>query len=312
MKGMFPKDIIDCIKDCILSLFWAKKDIVDFFKNNGCTTKELPKVNAVNDLSRNTIVDFVFNNLKMRADNGIGQFRSMLKSLIEWNYYNPYYFDEIKKLDRNKAIKNIEHLKQLQEIRDFKIKEERKRREEFEKNKSKTSNTIEELKHKFLMLFSGRDENGVIINLQKRGYLFEEFLKELCLAEGIQMSEQFKLIGEQIDGVIKYDGENYIVEAKWRDDLSASDSLYQFAYKVEGKLYGRGLFISVNGFSKDSVNALIMGKTVKTILVDGGDLINVVEGRCSLKSMLDIKVKEAQTSGRIYIDSMTMRDKSKI
>ncbi|GAB6168475.1 hypothetical protein JCM1393_09350 [Clostridium carnis] len=171
---------------------------------------------------------------------------------------------------------------------------------------------MEEIKHKFLMLFSARDENGIAINLQKRGYLFEEFLKELCLVEGIQMSEAFKITGEQIDGVIKYDGENYIVEAKWTDNLSASDSLYQFAYKVDGKMYGRGLFISVNGFSKDSVNALVMGKSVKTILVDGGDIINVVEGRCSLKSMLDIKIKEAQTSGKIYVDVITMKDKAKI
>lgn len=102
------------------------------------------------------------------------------------------------------------------------------------------------------------------------------------------------------------------MEAKWTDNLSASDSLYQFAYKVDGKMYGRGLFISVNGFSKDSVNALVMGKSVKTILVDGGDIINVVEGRCSLKSMLDIKIKEAQTSGKIYVDVITMKDKAKI
>ncbi len=310
--GVFPKDITDCMKESILSIFWAKKDIVDFLKNNSCTTRELAKPNEINELSRNAIIDLVFSNLKVRADNGIGQFRSMLKSLIEWDYYNPYYFDQIKKLDRITAKNNIAHLKQLQEIRDFKIKEKRKEKEKHEEIKSKTINTVGEIKHKFLLLFSRKDENGVSINLQKRGYLFEEFLKELCLAERIQMSDPFKVIGEQIDGVIKYDGENYIVEAKWTDNLSASDSLYQFAYKVEGKMYGRGLFISVNGFSKDSVNALIMGKTIKTILIDGGDIINVVESRCSLKSMLDIKIKEAQTSGRIYVDVMTMRDKSKI
>jgi hypothetical protein len=306
---MLPKDIVDCMKECILSIFWAKKDIFDFFKNNNCTSRELPKEIETNDLSRSGIVDYVFNNLKIRSDNGIGQFRSILKSLVEWDYYNPYYFDQIKKLDKSKAMNNIEHLKQIQEIRDFKIKEERKRKEEYDKNKFNTNKSLEDLKHKFLMLFSGRDEFGKSIDSQRRGYLFEEFLKELCLIEGVQMSNQFKKTGEQIDGVIKYDGENYIVEAKWRDALSASDSLYHFAYKAEGKMYGRGIFISVNGFSRDSVNALVTGKAIKTILIDGGDIVNVVEGRYSLKHMLDIKVKEAQTSGRIYVDSITMKDK---
>ncbi|GAB6168476.1 hypothetical protein JCM1393_09360 [Clostridium carnis] len=124
---MLPKDIIDCMKECILAIFWAKNDIIDFFKNNNCTTRELPKVNEVKELSRSGIIDLVFSNLKSRPDDGIGQFRSILKSLVEWDYYNPYYFDEIKKLDKGKAIKNIKHLKQLQEIRDFKIKEERKK-----------------------------------------------------------------------------------------------------------------------------------------------------------------------------------------
>lgn len=306
---MFSKDIIDCMKECLLSIFWAKKDIIDFLKNNNCTARELPKVDTVNELSRSGIVDLVFNNLNSKPDNGIGQFRSMLKSIIEWDYYNPYYFNEIKKLDKDKAIRNIEHLKQLQEIRDFKIKEERKRREEYEKNKFNMNKSMEELKHKFLMLFSGRDELGKTIDAQRRGYLFEEFLKELCMRESIQMSNQFKVNGEQIDGVIKYDGENYIVEAKWRDSLSASDSLYHFAYKAEGKMYGRGLFISVNGFSKESVSSLITGKAVRTILIDGGDIINVVEERYSLNHMLDVKIKEAQTSGRIYVDAITMKNK---
>lgn len=32
MGTTFPKDIMDCMKGCILSIFWPKKDIVDFMK----------------------------------------------------------------------------------------------------------------------------------------------------------------------------------------------------------------------------------------------------------------------------------------
>lgn len=253
MGTTFPKDIMDCMKGCILSIFWPKKDIVDFMKKVGCTSRELMPESEYKELHRAEIVDKIFTNLEKRSDSGIGQFRCMLKELTEWNYFDPYYFQKLNKLSESEAKRNISHLKQLQEIRDYKIKQERQRQEEQERKRKDISISINELKEIFLNLFSGKDQNGKEINAQRRGYLFEKFLKKLFLNEGIEVTEPFKIVGEQIDGSIKYDGEHYIIEAKWHDKWSASDSLYQFAAKVEGKMYGRGVFISVNGFSPDSV-----------------------------------------------------------
>lgn len=253
------------------------------------------------DLNRSEIVDRVFDSLEKRNDAGIGQFRCMLKELTEWNYFDPYYFQKLKKLNEDEAKRSIVHLKQLQEIRDYKIKQERQKREEQERKRNDIIISQNELKEIFLNLFSGKDSDGKAINAQKRGYLFEEFLKKLFLNEGIEVTEPFKILGEQIDGSIKYEGEHYIIEAKWNDNWSASDSLYQFAAKVEGKLYGRGLFISVNGFSPDSVQALMNGKALRTILIDGGDIVPIIEGMYTLKEMLDNKIKAAQTMGKIYV-----------
>ncbi|MDO4535744.1 MAG: restriction endonuclease [Clostridium perfringens] len=306
---VFQKDIIDSMKECILSIFWAKNDIIDFFNKSGCTLRDIPKENEVKELTRKGIIDKVFFNLQIRADEGIGQVRAMMKSLIEWDYFNPYYFNELKKLDIKVAKENINHLKKLQDSRDSKIKNERKRREDQEKKKRENKKSIEELKNYFFTLYSGKDKDGKSINIQRRGYLFESFLKEVCLSEDIKMNEGFKIQGEQIDGVIKYEGENYIVEAKWTDNFSTTEALYKFACKVEGKMYGRGIFISINGFLMDSVNALINRKALKTILIDGTDLVYVVEQRYSLKEMLDIKIREAQTKGRIYVDISTLKEK---
>lgn len=130
---------------------------------------------------------------------------------------------------------------------------------------------------------------------------------ELCRSEGIKVTEAFKVKGEQIDGALKYDGENYIIEAKWHDLYTSTEALYQFSYKVEGKLYGRGIFISMNGYSPDALKALLTGKTVRTILFDGNDIVQIVEGLWTLKDMLDTKVKAAQTMGLIYIDTNTIK-----
>ena len=309
MQNTFPKDIKDCMKGCILSIFWPKKDIIDFFKNVSCTSKELIVESEYKELPRARIVDMVFDNLEKRSDLGIGQFRAMLKQLTEWDYFDPYYFKKLNKLNEDEAKRNIIHLKQLQEIRDHKIKQERQRQDELERKRKDISVNIVELKDTFINLFSGKNKDGKEINSQRRGYLFEEFLRKLFTNAGIEVTEPFKIVGEQIDGSFKYDGEHYIFEAKWHDSWSASNSLYQFAAKVQGKMHGRGVFISINGFSPGSVHALTTGKAIQTILVDGGDLVPITEGMYTLKEMLDNKIKAAQTMGRIYVDAISLSEK---
>ena len=51
------------------------------------------------------------------------------------------------------------------------------------------------------------------------------------------------------------------------------------------------------------------GKALRTILVDGGDLVPITEGMYTLREMLDNKIKAAQTMGRIYVDSTNLADK---
>lgn len=80
----------------------------------------------------------------------------MLKELTEWNYFDPYYFQKLNKLSESEAKRNINHLKQLQEIRDYKIKQERQRQEEQERKRKDISISINELKEIFLNLFSGK------------------------------------------------------------------------------------------------------------------------------------------------------------
>ena len=299
------------MKECILSVFWPKADIIDFFRNNGCIKSDFKGIEEtnLNEINRAQIINIVFENLQKRGDGSLGQIRSMLKSLINWSTFNPYYFDKIAKLDRSQAERNITHLKQLQEIRDAKLKDLKKERETKEQSLKQKHITQQELKDCFLNLYLKKDGEENVINNQKRGYLFEQFLKNLFLLEDMGVSDSIKIKGEQIDGNIKYEGENYICEAKWQDHLTASNALYNFAYKVEGKLYGRGLFISVNGFSTDSVNALVNGKALKTILIDGGDLTLVVEGIITFKDLLDNKIKAAQTMGKIYVNAISMKDK---
>ncbi len=163
------------MRECILHIFWPRNDIVEFFADHGCTKKDLKTVRDFkeNGLSRAKIVDMMFSYLSSRPDEGLGQFRAMLQSLLRWDHFDPYYFDNLQKLKREDAEHSLEHLRQLEEIRDAKIHEARKKREQLEKESQRPQQTLKELNHLFHKLFTEKEAR------QQRGYDLEGILQEL-------------------------------------------------------------------------------------------------------------------------------------
>lgn len=299
----FPSDIKLAMRECVLKLLWPRDDIIAFFGNNSCTKADIRAIGDHKTMHRYAIVDAMFDHLGKKPDKGLGQFRAMLQSLITWKHFDSYYFDKLKKLNRAEAESAITHLKQLQEIRDHKIAEQRKERERKVTAAKAPGTTLPDLKAQFISLLQGKTVGA------KRGYALEEVLQALSTLFSLEITEPYRVNGEQIDGSVKYDGEHYIIEAKWQDKAAANEAVYQFAGKIEGKMYGRGLFVSIHGFSENVVSSLVTGKAIKTVFVDGGDLIVVLEGLLSFTDMLDRKIKAAQTKGLIYIDAITGQSK---
>lgn len=301
----FPADIKGCMKDCILSLFWPRKDIIGFFEKHGCTKKETSslQIEGENALKRSDVIDAMFSALEARPDAGLGPFRAMLQSLLNWSHFDPYYFDTLHKLDRSKADKNLEHLRQLQEIRDARIKADSERRVAQEAARQQPKVSLDQLRIEYLSLFENKTSR------QQRGYALERILTELSRLSLLETTEGFRVNGEQIDGAVKFEGEHYLIEAKWQERSASNEPVYQFAGKVAGKLYGRGLFISVNGFSSEVVRSLVIGKEIQMIFIDGEDLILVLEGHLNLREMIDRKIKAAQTKGIIYVHPISGNEK---
>ncbi|MFZ2294044.1 MAG: restriction endonuclease [Polaromonas sp.] len=185
-----------------------------------------------------------------------------------------------------------------------KIKVDRERRATHEAARQQPTTTLDDLRIEYLDLLANKTSR------QQRGYALERILAELAKLARLETTEAFRVHGEQIDGAVKYDGEHYLIEAKWQEKWASNEPVYQFAGKVAGKLYGRGLFISVNGFSAEVVRSLVMGKEIQTIFVDGEDLILVLEGHLNFRDMIDRKVKAAQTKGLIYVHPISGAQKS--
>lgn len=299
----FPLDLKSIIKDCILALFWPRRKIIEFLEQCGAQATDLSVVRAPNsDLKRPEVIMDVFYRLGRRSDRGYTVFQTMLARLNEWSYFDPYWFDQQGKLDRAHAEERLGELRRVLAKRNASTTAQKTAAA-----RTATVHSATQARASILNDFRQLAQGG--IKPQQRGIEFEGLLRRLFNQQGIAMSEGFRLVGEQIDGSFKFEGENYITEAKWQDASVSTEALYKFAMKADGKMYGRGVFISVNAYSNEAIRAIVTGKYIKTILIDGEDLTLVMEGRLSLSDVLDAKIRAAQLRGDVYVHPITHKAK---
>lgn len=110
---------------------------------------------------------------------------------------------------------------------------------------------------------------------KKRGFLLEELLGHIFSLYEIPIQKSFKRNegGEQIDGAFKLESWYYLVECKWTQkltDIRQLDSLYGKISR-SGK-QTLGLFLSINGWSKNVCPLLKQNSDKSIILMDGYDL----------------------------------------
>ena len=119
----------------------------------------------------------------------------------------------------------------------------------------------------------------------------------------------FKITGEQIDGAFTFNNDEYLLEAKWRNELTAIDDLDAFSGKLQRKLDNTlGLFISINGFSPDAISAFSSGRKLM-FLMDGTDIMAILDERISLPDLLRQKKRAAAHTGNIYLRYQDMISK---
>jgi hypothetical protein len=136
---------------------------------------------------------------------------------------------------------------------------------------------------------------------QKRGYRLEKILRELFALFDLDPRASFKATGEQIDGAFTFKETDYLLEAKWQKELVAAKELDSLAGKLARKLDNTlGLYLAVNGYSEDGVRAHSSGRRLM-ILMDGSDLIAVLEGRIDLIHLLLRKRRHAAQTGNIFL-----------
>lgn len=293
------------IKDCILAILRPKKEIYAFFKDHSCPNNVLKTIEGWDDkgLSRAGMIDSAFDALSNMPDNGLLHFNLMLDSLCGWNHFDDYWFNAQKKLDLQDAKKKIAALrtakdKDIDKARK-RVAQERERVAEREERHS----SLEEMRQDFYGI------SMESVTPQKRGYAFEQFLGKMARYFGLKVTDAFRVTGTQIDGTVKYEGENYTVEAKWHDRQLSDEPLMAFCHKQEINMHGRGLFISINGFTEGALRMLARASIKNTVLMDGEDIALILTEMITLPEALDKKIHAAQTRGCFYVNAITGKSK---
>lgn len=97
-----------------------------------------------------------------------------------------------------------------------------------------------------------------------------------------------------IDGTFSFEGTDYLFEGKWQQELVGAADLGSLAGKLSRKLDNTlGLCLSINGFSEDGIKAHSSGRRLM-ILVDGSDLMAILESSNDLIKLLLRKRREAE------------------
>jgi len=139
------------------------------------------------------------------------------------------------------------------------------------------------------------------LDKQQRGFDVEKVMYDLFELFDLDPKASFRNTGEHIDGAFSLEGTDYLFEARWRQELIGTEALDAFSKKVERKLENTlGVFLSISGFSDDGVSAHTSARA-SIILMDGADLMAVLEERIDFVSLLLRKKRHASQTGKIYL-----------
>jgi hypothetical protein len=297
---MYPPDIIEALKDALRSIYWYKRQLRSFLEN--CRVP--PEIISQQQWSdqqeyKAIIVDKIVNALVAKGDESVGSIRELIRRVVEMNDFSHLLKEDDGRRLKKEAEVNVERLRQLVLQHNAKILRQKKEREDRVNNAEQRS----QVASRFLLLerLKGRFHEIVALSdPRERGRKLEPFLFDLFDAFDLQPRGAFSLTGEQIDGAFEMNGSRFLMEAKWEKTPIGAREIRYFKEQVESKLETTlGVFISVNGFTDEGVQAVQRSRP-NLILLDGEDLSAVLEGLIDLRELINRKLRHAAETGNIY------------
>lgn len=308
-KAIAPAAIV-ALEEALSDIYWYKKDLRSFITR----VIDDPRILAPLDWSdvKRNVVSRLVDSLSTSVERDTNQLLRLMNEVVRLDDFShlAHIEDGTNKIDRaKKAVAALRKLLEPHQIIENEYLGAEKRREAARQRNAKTTavqQKLGELKDQYNELVLASD-------LQRRGYDLEALIRDLFELFDLDPRASFKIIGEQIDGAFSFEGTDYLFEGKWQKERVAAHDLDSFAGKVSRKLDNTlGLFLSIHGFSPDGIAAHVAGRRL-IMLMDGGHLSAVLEGRISFPNMILRMRRYASQTGEILLPlsnifAQTLRD----
>jgi len=295
----FSSESIMCLKEALIHIYWKRKDIRAFVYHtieNKLIITTIDWENSTKEESVSILID----RMVQRNDIYANDLLALFDAVLHFNNFSHLEKWEDSQIKIKKAKSAVEALRK-QASGYFQLKEEEERARQRKGAFEKMQKEKEFARAKLLTIKNGFTNIYSIANPIERGFAFEKFLNDFFEYYDLDPRRSFKILGEQIDGAFTFENIDYLVEAKWQQELVNAGDLYKFAGKISGKLkITMGLFISFNGFSPESLSVDAPG--IKSmILMDGADIMAILDERIDLNELLYRKRRYASETGNIFL-----------
>lgn len=289
---------LNALKDALCQIYWYKNDLRSFFENCITDKSVIYSVEWGAGNYKRQIVSDIINLLAGNQEKYLGDIRRIINEVCQFENFKHLEKLEDGEKKAHQAKSAVQVLKEIVHGHDKSLKENEsiiRRRQEMEEKKRLNNamfEKLDEIKDRYFKLVTSKEPH-------KRGFELEKVLYELFALYDLDPKASFRNVGEQIDGAFSLEGTDYLFEAKWTSGFTDIGDLDSFSGKVKRKLDNTlGVFLSINGFSEDAVYAHSIGRS-SILLMEGRDLVAVLEGRIDFVTMLIRKRRHAAQTGEI-------------
>ena len=137
---------------------------------------------------------------------------------------------------------------------------------------------------------------------RKAGLALERLLNRLFEEFELRPRQPFRVVGEQIDGSFELEGQIYLLESKWEKHPLPEADLLVFRGKIEGKsTFTRGVFVALNDITTPARDAITRGKAPSFFVVNGHDLMMILNEAISLTDFLRRRVRLLAEEGCVCV-----------
>lgn len=299
-----PPDLVSLLARAIRDAVWFKKQI----------TRLLTSCNVPAEIHKRAIaqaggtmtmlvIPEVIHQLNLLGPAGQLPIRKLFTTMCNWKDFSTLLPEK-----RGEAITSVAELRTAfashQAEIDFK---ERKQREEWaiksqaERVDRQTVRPLDVAKFqsfhdRFDEIYRREDE-------QRRGNAFQDLMNEVFKEYTTLSNGAFSRTGEQIDGLFYFDNHPYFVEVRWKRKKTNAADISILRDRATAGFGGdtKALFISFEGFSPDALELLAGRAGERVVLMDGGDIHTVLEGRISLDVLLMEKQMDLAKGQRAFV-----------